>query len=470
MRVHTLTRSHSHPYIPNSSLHTKTALMKELSIQSIDELFKDIPSKFVLNRPLNLPSPQSEYAVKRQVQAMMARNSTSEEMPTFLGGGCWPHYVPAVVDNIVNRTEFLTSYTPYQPEMSQGMLQLMFEYQSMICELTGMDVANSSLYDWASALGEAARMAARLTNRHEILVPEIIHPERYSTLTTYSKPSQILVRRIKYDPPTGLLDLGDLETKISEKTAAVYIENPSYLGPIEVAVNKVAQLAHEHKALFIVGADPTSLGILQAPGEYGADIVIGEGQPLGNHMNFGGPLLGILACRGDLPMIRQMPGRIVGMTQTKDGDSPGFCMVLQTREQHIRRQNATSNICSNESLCAVASAVYLSLLGSDGLRKLGEHIVLKSHYAMSRLSEIDGITSPVFQSAHFGEFTVNFGHKQVEKVHKDLLESKVHGGKNISTEFPELGQTALYSVTETHSQADIDKLAVSLEKVMKGEK
>ncbi len=469
MWVHTLTRSYSHPYIPNSSLHTKTAIMKELNIESIDELFKDIPSKFLLKRPLNLPSPQAEYAVKRQVQAILGRNRTSEEIPTFLGGGCWPHYVPAVVDNIVNRTEFLTSYTPYQPEMSQGMLQLIFEYQSMICELTGMDVANSSLYDWASALGEAARMASRLTNRHEILVPKIIHPERYATLTTYSTPSQILVRKIEYDRWTGLLDLGDLEAKISEKTAAVYIENPSYLGPIEVAVNKIAQLAHEHRALFIVGADPSSLGMLQAPGEYGADIVIGEGQPLGNHMNFGGPLLGILACRGDLPMIRQMPGRIVGMTQTKDGGSPGFCMVLQTREQHIRRQNATSNICSNESLCALASAVYLSLLGSDGLRRLGENIVLKSHYAMNRLSEIAGITTPVFQSAHFGEFTVNFGHKQVEKVHKELLESKVHGGKNVSTEFPELGHTALYSVTETHSQADIDKLAASLEKAMKGE-
>ncbi|MCW3980049.1 MAG: glycine dehydrogenase, partial [Candidatus Bathyarchaeota archaeon] len=226
--------------------------------------------------------------------------------------------------------------------------------------------------------------------------------------------------------------------------------------------------AHEHEALFIVGVDPISLGILKAPGDYGADIVIGEGQPLGNHMNIGGPLLGILACRDDISMIRQMPGRIVGMTGTQDGGRPGFCMVLQTREQHIRRQNATSNICSNESLCALASAVYLSLLGSNGLKSLGENIILRSHYAMKRISEIDGITTPVFQSAHFGEFTLNFGNKQVDEVHKALLELNVHGGKNVSKEFPELGQTALYSVTETHSKADIDKLVISLEKSIKG--
>ena len=468
MLVHKLTRSYGHPYIPNSSPQSKKAIMKELDIKSIDELFRDIPRKFALDRQLKLPSPQSEYAVKRQVKSILARNRTSEEIPMFLGAGCWSHYVPAVVDNIVNRTEFLTSYTPYQPEISQGMLQLIFEYQSMICELTGMDVANSSLYDWASALGEAARMASRLTGRREILVPRIIHPERYSTLDTYSKPSQILVRKIEYESSTGLIDLRDLETKISDKTAAVYIENPSYLGSIEAAANRVAQIAHEHEALFIVGVDPISLGILKAPGDYGADIVIGEGQPLGNHMNFGGPLLGILACREDISMIRQMPGRIVGMTGTQDGGRPGFCMVLQTREQHIRRQNATSNICSNESLCALASAVYLSLLGSNGLRSLGENIILRSHYAMKRISEIDGITAPVFQSAHFGEFTLNFGKKQVDDVHKALLELNVHGGKNVSKEFPELGQTALYSVTETHSKADIDRLVISLEKSIKG--
>ncbi|MCW4052438.1 MAG: aminomethyl-transferring glycine dehydrogenase subunit GcvPA [Candidatus Bathyarchaeota archaeon] len=464
-----MTRSYSHPYIPNSSPQSKKAIMEELGILSIDELFKDIPKKFVLDHQLRLPSPESEYEVKRHVKSILGRNRTSEDIPMFLGAGCWSHYVPAVVENIVNRTEFLTSYTPYQSEISQGMLQLVFEYQSMICELTGMGVANSSLYDWASALGEAARMASRLTGRREILVPRIIHPERYSTLETYSKPSQILVRKIEYESSTGNIDLKDLETKISDKTAAVYIENPSYLGSIEVAANRIAQIAHDHEALFIVGVDPISLGILKAPGDYRADIVIGEGQPMGNHMNFGGPLLGILACRDDILMIRQMPGRIVGMTGTQDDGRPGFCMVLQTREQHIRRQNATSNICSNESLCAIASAVYLSLLGSNGLRNLGENIILKSHYAMKRISEIDGITTPVFNSSHFGEFTVNFGHKRVDEVHKALLESSVHGGKNISKEFPELGQTALYSVTETHSKADIDKLVMSLEKSIKGE-
>ena len=459
----------SHPYIPNSNLEIKQELMKEIGIRSIEELYADIPEKYLLKKPLNLPEAMSEFEVKRHVETLLSKNRTCEDMPIFLGAGCWPHYVPAAVKEVVQRSEFLTSYTPYQPEISQGMLQALFEYQSMICELTAMDVANCSMYDWASALGEAARMASRATRRNEILVPRIIHPERRATLKTYTEPADISIKEVAYNPENGQIDLGDLESKISNKTAAVYIENPSYLGFVEEHVDEISGLAHKHGSLFIVGVDPTSLGIFKPPGEYGADIVVGEAQPLGNPMNFGGPLLGIFACRDDLNLVRQMPGRIIGLTTTIDGDKQGFCMVLQTREQHIRREKATSNICSNEALCAVASAVYIALLGPQGLRELGETIMYKANYAMHLLSKIEGIKAPVFKSVHFKEFTVNFDGTglSVKEVSEKLLKMGVHGGKDISTEFPELGQTALYCVTEIHSKGDIELLAKSLEKIVK---
>jgi glycine dehydrogenase subunit 1 len=461
---------HNHPYIPNSQLEIKREMMQEIGIKDIDELYADIPEKYRLKKPLNLPNSLSEFEVKKHVEALLSRNKTCNDMSVFLGAGCWPHYVPAVVKEIVQRSEFLTSYTPYQPEISQGMLQALFEYQSMICELTDMGVANCSMYDWASALGEAARMATRITGKREILIPKIIHPERAKTLQVYAEPAGITVQQIGYNAKTGKVNIEDLESKISEKTAAVYIENPSYLGFIEAQVNEISKTAHGHNALFIVGIDPTSLGILKPPGEYDADIVIGEAQPLGNSMNFGGPLLGIFACRDDMNLIRQMPGRIIGLTTTVDGGSQGFCMSLQTREQHIRREKATSNICSNEALCAVASGVYMALLGPQGFRELGETIMYKANYAMRLLSKIDGIKTPIFKNAHFKEFAVNFDESglSVKELHEKLLRQKIHGGKDVSKEFPEFGETALYCVTEVHSKEEIERLAAALEEILAG--
>jgi glycine dehydrogenase subunit 1 len=461
---------HNHPYIPNSQSEIKKEMMQEIGIKSIDELYADIPEKYRLKKPLNIPEALSEFEVKRHVETLLSKNKTNSDMPVFLGAGCWPHYVPAVVKEIVQRSEFLTAYTPYQPEISQGMLQALFEYQSMICELTSMDVANSSMYDWASALGEAARMAARITGRREILIPKIIHPERAATLHVYAEPPGIMIEQVAYERENGQINLEDLKNKISDKTAAVYIENPSYLGFIETQVDEISEEAHAHGALFILGVDPTSLGILKPPGEYDADIVIGEAQPLGNAMNFGGPLLGIFACRGDMNLIRQMPGRIIGLTTTMDGGGQGFCMALQTREQHIRREKATSNICSNEALCAVASAVYMALLGPQGLRELGETIMYKANYAMRLISEIDGVKAPIFKSAHFKEFTVNFDSAglSVKEVHKKLLQHKIHGGKDISKEVPELGETAIYCVTEVHSKEEIERLTEVLKEVLAG--
>jgi len=461
-------KSFIHPYIPNSIPKIKEEMMRSIGIQSIEELYADVPQRFKLKRRLDLPSSTSEQKVKRLVETTLSKNKTFQDMPIFLGAGCWPHYVPAAVETTIQRTELFTSYTPYQPEVSQGMLQALFEYQSMICEITAMEVANCSMYDWASTLGEAVRMAARLTHRTEALVPRIIHPERKATLQTYTEPMGMRIASVGYESETGQLDVEDLKTKISGKTASVYIENPAYLGFIETQAEDIAEIVHGHGALFIVGVDPTSLGVLKPPGEYGADIVVGEGQPLGNPMNYGGPLLGIFACRDDMRLIRQLPGRTVGMTDSVDGKKRGFCMALQTREQHIRREKATSNICSNESLCAVASAVYLALLGPRGMRELGEAILCKARYAMQLLAKIDGITTPMFKSAHFKEFTVNFDQtgKTACDVHERLLQHQVHGGKNIAKEFPELGETALYCVTEMHSKEDIDRLAWALEAIL----
>lgn len=461
---------HNHPYIPNSQPEIKQEMMQEIGIDSIDELYVDVPEKYRLRKSLNLPKALSEFEIKKHVEALLSKNKTCDNMPIFLGAGCWPHYVPAVVKEIVQRSEFLTAYTPYQPEISQGMLQALFEYQSMICELTGMDVANCSMYDWASALGEAARMAVRVTGRNEVLIPRIIHPERAATLQAYAEPAEIKIQQIAYNRETGQVDLEDLNNKICDKTAAVYIENPSYFGFIETQVDEISKQAHVHGALLIVGVDPTSLGILKPPGDYGADIAIGEAQPLGNSMNFGGPLLGIFACRDDMNLIRQMPGRIIGLTTTTDNSKQGFCMTLQTREQHIRREKATSNICSNEALCAVASAVYMALLGPQGFRKLGETIMYKANYAIHLLSKIDGVKAPIFKSAHFKEFTVNFdgAKSHVEEVNRKLLKHQIHGGKNLSKEFPGLGETALYCVTEIHSKEEIERLAEALEKILAG--
>ncbi|MEM3627473.1 MAG: aminomethyl-transferring glycine dehydrogenase subunit GcvPA [Candidatus Bathyarchaeia archaeon] len=459
----------SHPYIPNSHEDIKNEMMLEMGIKSIEELYADVSERHLLRRPLNLPHALSELEVKRHVETLLSKNKSCNEMPIFLGAGCWPHYVPAAVKEVVQRSEFLTSYTPYQPEISQGMLQALFEYQSMICELTDMEVSNCSMYDWASALGEAARMAARVTKRNKILIPKLIHPERSSTLQVYAEPSGIKIEEVAYEKETGQISLKDLRNKISDETAAVYIENPSYLGFIETQVDEISKEAHANGALFIVGVDPISLGILKSPGKYGADIVVGEAQPLGNPMNFGGPLLGIIACRDDVNLVRQMPGRIIGLTTTEDGGRHGFCMALQTREQHIRREKATSNICSNEALCAVASAVYIALLGPQGLMELGEVIIYKANYAMHLISEINGVKAPLFKSAHFKEFTVNFDDAglSVKEVNKKLLQHQIHGGKDLSKEFPELGETALYCVTEIHSKEEIERLAKVLNKILK---
>jgi len=465
MEDNVLNRSHS--YLPNSVPEIKESMMDEIGVKSIDDLYIDVPPDMKFEGELNIPGSYTEGEVKKHVAETLSKN-TSLRCPPFIGGGVWPHYVPSVVDEVIQRAELLTSYTPYQPEISQGILQSIFEYQSLICELVKMEVANSSLYDWGSALGEAARMASRLTRRFKIIVPYIISPERLEVLKTYTEPVDIEVVKVDYDKVTGQMDIEDLKEHMDDDVAAVYIENPNYLGYAEEKVEEIGEIAHDNKSQYIVGVDPMSLGVMRPPGDYGADIVIGEGQPLGNHMNYGGPLLGIFACRHDSRMIRQVPGRLIGLTQEEEGEKRGYVMTLQTREQHIRREKATSNICTNQALNAVAAGVYLSLLGPQGMRDLGEIITSRAHYAMRRIGKLPGVRAPLFNSFHFKEFTVNFSNATVEEVNSGLRERGIQGGLPLNEEFEELGETALFCVTEVHSKQDIDLLVDALKEILEG--
>jgi glycine dehydrogenase subunit 1 len=346
------------------------------------------------------------------------------------------------------------------------MLQSLFEYQSLIAQLVGLDVANSSNYDWSTSLGEAALMCSRVTGRRKFIVPKLISRERYSVLRNYVAGPSLKVVEVGYDGKTGQLDLERLKTEVDTDTAGVYVENPSYLGFLETQVEEISSLVHGKGALFVVGVNPISLGLLKAPGDYGADIVIGEGQPLGNPVSFGGPGLGIFACRGEQRLVRQMPGRLIGMTTTLDGRTRGFTMVLATREQHIRRERATSNICSNEALCAVAAAIYMVTLGPRGLRELAEICASNASYAMKSLSEIKGLRVPIFESPHFNEFTIQCTRGSIGRLNEGLLKDGIHGGKPLRGEFPELGEAALLCTTEMHTKQDIDRLTEVTAKIM----
>ncbi len=458
----------THRFLPNDTIEIERHLLKEIGVKSVEELFSDIPQAIRLDRQLDLPESLSELELMRRAKEILQKNVFSLHSSSFLGGGVWHHYIPAIVDAIANRGEFLTSYTPYQPEINQGLLQALFEYQSMICELVDMDVANCSMYDWSSALGEAVRMAVRITHRSKIHVPYFFHPNRYMTLKSYSEPAGIEVERFDQSLENGQIDMEMLEDVLSSETAAVYVENPSYLGFLMENLEGLSELVHDVGGLLIVGVNPISLGLIKPPGEYDADIVIGEGQPLGNPVNFGGPLLGILACRGDSRYVRQLPGRIVGLTTTVNGDERGYTLALQTREQHIRRERATSNICSNEALLAIRSAIYLSLMGSQGLEQLGDKLFIISNYAQKRLSEIEGVTVPIFNAVHFNEFTLKLDDLALHsrKLNKFLKKSKIIGGKSLIDDFPELGDAMLFSINDFHRFSDIDDLVENMKKFL----
>src|SRR3989475_8504255 len=455
-----------HPFLPNAGEAIRKMMLEAIGVASIEELYSDIPVQVRTNRSLKVDWLPSEQEVKSHVDRVLGENKSASDMPIFLGAGIYNHYLPAAVKSILSRTEFQTSYTPYPGDISQGLLQSLFEFQSMIADLAQMDAVNSSLYDGSTALGEAARMACRATGRRKILVPHGMHPSKFSVLENYTEPVGIRLETFLFDKETGSIDLADLQSKVDRDTAAVYCEVPSFFGVLDLEVANVPSISHQKGALSIVGFDPVSLGGLKPPGEYGADIVIAEGQSISTEMNFGGPALGMIGCRGE-HLIRQLPGRLIGMTTTLDGKQRAFSMVLQTSEQHIRREKATSNICTNEALFAIGAAVYLSLLGPQGLRQLFESILVKTSYAIKMLSEMPGVV-PRFKGPHYQEFVVSFkGAKgTLARLNKSLLGHGVHGGKSLVKDFPELGESALFCVTEVHSTEAIDKLRLLIEKLL----
>jgi glycine dehydrogenase subunit 1 len=463
-----LTDKITYPYIPNSTPEIKKQLLEEIGVKDVMELYEDIPEKFLLNRRLNIPKPSSEYEVRRHVGSLLAKNESYNDILCFMGAGCWPHYVPAVCDEIIGRAEFLTSYAG-DTYTDLGRHQAVFEFQSMIGDLFEMDVVSWPMYDWATVCGEAARMASRVTGRYEVLVPEIIDPDRLSVMKNYCG-DLIDIKFVSYDSETGQLDVEDMKNKISSKTAGVYIENPSYLGFIEAEGEEISKITHEHEALSIVGVEPTSLGILEAPGNYGADIVIADGQPLGNHMNFGGSGIGIISCKDEERLIMEMPTLLNTITTTDKEGEYGFSLgAFFERVFYYAREKGKSPAGSSSTLLGISGAVYMALLGPKGMRELGESIMYKSNYAMKLISEIEGVKTPLFGSTHFEEFTVNFDgtRKTVKEVNKELMKHGIQGGKDVSKEFPQLGETALYCVTEIHTKEDIEKLSTSLEEVLR---
>ncbi|NMA55727.1 MAG: aminomethyl-transferring glycine dehydrogenase subunit GcvPA [Firmicutes bacterium] len=442
----------SRHYLPHTD-EERAAMLETLGLNTIEDLFNDIPDQVRLDRELDLPAPLTEPELYSRMYALAAKNANLNEYAAFLGAGVYDHYVPSAVRHILARNEFYTAYTPYQPETSQGFLQAMFEYQDMICELTGMDVANASLYDGATAVAEAALVAVNATRSTEILVVDTVNPAYRAVLSTYVTPQGFPVKELP--SVDGVLDIDAVAANVGPETACVIIQSPNFFGNLEDVAAVSAQLA-DHKALLIVVADPISLGLLKPPLE--ADIVVGDGQSLGNAPSYGGPLLGFLAAKQKL--VRRLPGRIVGQTTDKEGNR-GFVLTLQTREQHIRRDKATSNICSNQALNALAAAVYMSLMGPNGLRQVAELSLQKAHYAADKIAAVEGC-SLAFDQPFFKEFVIRTN-QPIADINKELLQHKIIGGLDLERYYPELKNHMLLCVTERRTRGEIDTLVSVLE-------
>jgi glycine dehydrogenase subunit 1 len=438
-------------YIPATRAE-QADMLASIGLSDWTELFRDIPASVRLTQPLDLPQPLSEMELAAEMRRLAARNSHMDDCCSFLGAGAYDHYVPAAVKNLVARQEFYTAYTPYQPEISQGTLQAIFEYQTMICALTGMDVANASMYDGASALAEAALMAAQLTRRSQILAATSLHPHSRAVVDTYARFGGLIVDSVNYDPISGAVDLAALEAQVTDATAAVLIQNPGFFGIVEDLAPLVA-IAHRHGALLVVCADPIALALLRSPGEAGADIVVGDGQMLGNSLNFGGPSLGFFAARQAL--LRRMPGRIVGETADNRGRR-SYVLTIQTREQHIRRDKATSNICTNQALNALTATIYLALMGPQGLRRAATLCAQQSCALHKRLIELPGF-QPLFTGPFFREFAVRYSGDLI-RLNQDLAGSGLIGGLDVAGLLPDLAGIWLLAVTERRTDADLDRL------------
>ena len=429
------------PYLPNTDAD-RDEMLRAIGLTSVEELFADIPEEH-RHPDLNLPAPLSELELLGEIQSMASVNANLSEYACFRGGGAYQHFIPAIVWNLANRSELATSYTPYQAEVSQGILQASYEFQSMICQLTGMEVANTGMYDGATALAEAALMACRLTKRTRVAALDTVSPRYVDVVRTYVEPQGITLTIGASAPP-------------NEDTACVLVQSPNFYGSIEDLAS-LGQQAHAAGALMVVAANPISLGLFRPPAEYDADIVVGEGQPLGIPLSFGGPYLGLFACRRE--HIRQMPGRVAGRTVDTLGRT-GYVLTLQTREQHIRRERATSNICTSETLVAIASTIYLAAMGKTGLRQVAELCYHKAHYAAERIASLPGYALAL-NRPFFNEFVIRCPRPPAE-INQALHSRRIIGGLDVGHRF-ENGM--LFCVTEMNSREQIDGLVAALEAV-----
>src|SRR3979490_1795438 len=442
-------------YLPKSPAERRE-MLASIGAQSIDDLFASIPGQFRLKAPLRLPGPLSEYEIIEYFRARAAENSCG--YTSFLGAGVYNHLRSVVTDALIQRGEFLTSYTPYQAEISQGTLQAIFEFQTLMCQLTGQEVANASMWDGSTATTEAVLMAERITGRRRVLVAHSLHPEYRDVLRTYAKNSGLQVEELPFSK-TGTLDEKTLRAALRDDVAAVVVQSPNFFGCVE-AVPALSEIAHSAGALLVVAiTEGVSLGALRPPSD--ADIVAMEGQSFGLPPSYGGPFVGVVASREKF--VRQMPGRLAGQTTDLEGRR-GFVLTLATREQHIRREKATSNICTNQALCALAATVHLTLLGKEGLREMAQQNLSKARFALSELTKIPGVRR-AFEAPFFNEFTLEFP-RSVKIVNAELLREKIVGPVVLGTSYPELTKHGLVCVTETTTRADIEKLAGALKRAL----
>ncbi len=454
-----------YPYIPNSVPEVQAEMLKSIGAKDIEDFFRCIPQDLRVKGLLDLPKPfLSEASLKRHVEGILSKNRTSGEMLSFLGGGCWNHYVPAVCDEVNGRSEFLTAYAG-EPYEDHGRFQALFEYESLMAELLDVDVVNVPTYDGSQAASTALRMAGRITGRDEILVADTTSPDRLSAIEGYLHPD-MKVTLVAHEPATGLVDKADLDAKMTGRTAAVYFENPSYLGFIETRGREIADAAHAKGALCVVYADPSSLGVLTPPSNYGADLTCGDIQPLGIHMFMGGGRGGFIGAPDDVKFIEEYPSRLFGIAPTSHKEW-GFGDVAWERTSFAKRENAKEFVGTAAALWGITAAVYLSLMGPEGMRELGEACMARTAYAIRKLGAIKGVRVPAVGGAFFKEFAVNFDAtgRTVEEINKALLEHGILGGHDLSGAFPWLGQSALYAFTEVVTQDDIDTLAEALAEV-----
>jgi glycine dehydrogenase subunit 1 len=456
-----------YPYIPNSEPSIKQQMLEEIGVDSVEALYKDIPEALRLKKRMDLPDPfLSEHELTRHVEEILSQNVTCKDYLNFRGAGCYQHFVPAICDEINSRSEFLTAYAG-EPYDDHGRFQALFEYESMMGELLEMDVVNVPTYDGFQATATSIRMACRLTGRNEALVCGAINPDKLSMITIYCMPD-ITIKVIEINPETGNVDFNALEKAISNKTAEVYFENPSYMGMIPSHGAEIAELAHKHGAECVVGVDPISLGVIVPPSLYGADIVCGDIQSLGMHIQFGGGQAGFIATRDEEKYLMEYPSRLFGITPTSVPGEYGFGDVAYERTSFAIREQGKEWVGTASALWGITAGVYLALMGPQGLAEIGEVIMQKSHYAAMQLDTIKGVKSPMFDGPFFREFVVNFDDtgKTVAEINTALLAQGIFGGKDLNKEFPELGNSALFCITELHRRADIDRLIATVREVV----